>query len=87
MDLEDNYNSLYPECFICLEPIRTNSIANMKLLNSCSHEFHKKCLNKWIKSKHNKKGMECPICSEPFKIYDGNMIKIKKTKKWFCTIQ
>lgn len=40
------------ECSICLEEL----ISDITIL-VCSHRFHKKCINSWIKIKPN-----CPIC-------------------------
>ena len=40
------------DCSICLEEF----ISDITIL-SCSHRFHKKCINSWIKIKPN-----CPIC-------------------------
>jgi hypothetical protein len=41
------------ECSICTEIILKNEL----MLTKCKHEFHKKCLNKWLESNGN-----CPLC-------------------------
>ncbi len=42
----------YPECSICLEIIKKNGNKT-----KCGHHFHKKCIKKWRRIKHN-----CPNC-------------------------
>ena len=53
----------YEECYICIEPVKhKQKIAKL----SCKHKFHKHCYNKWINSKHNKTGTNCPVCGAEF---------------------
>ncbi|GIY60242.1 hypothetical protein CDAR_220871 [Caerostris darwini] len=42
-----------PKCSVCLDTSRRK---NMKYL-PCSHVFHRKCINRWLK-----KNRRCPIC-------------------------
>ncbi|GIX74356.1 hypothetical protein CEXT_110671 [Caerostris extrusa] len=42
-----------PKCSVCLDTSRRK---NMKYL-PCSHVFHRKCINRWLK-----KDRRCPIC-------------------------
>jgi hypothetical protein len=49
------YGAVNAECAICLEHIPNTDI----LILSCQHCFHRDCLYKWLKHKHN-----CPICRE-----------------------
>jgi hypothetical protein len=42
-----------PTCSICLDLI----ILKKAFTLQCSHTFHEKCINKWLKKKR-----ECPIC-------------------------
>jgi hypothetical protein len=42
------------DCTICMEKIEKNTSV-YKI--SCNHEFHKQCLDKWLKEK-----FECPTC-------------------------
>lgn len=51
-DTSVTYSDLYEndieECMICLEPLN-NEIAEI----SCSHKYHYKCIEKWIKTNNN----------------------------------
>lgn len=47
--------SLDTECFICKNAITDN---DSKILTVCRHEFHKICINNWVKTSST-----CPICS------------------------
>ncbi len=42
-------------CNICFEEYSINTFK--RVLPDCKHCFHKKCIDKWLKSKSN-----CPIC-------------------------
>ena len=45
------------ECSICLEKLKDDDLV---LSIKCEHNFHSKCLTKWLKDYSNK----CPICRE-----------------------
>ena len=45
-DFGESYEN--EECMICLEPLN-NEIAEI----SCSHKYHYKCIEKWIKTNNN----------------------------------
>jgi hypothetical protein len=47
-------------CNICCEDYITGQYK--RILPSCTHVFHKKCVDKWLKSKSN-----CPICRNELK--------------------
>lgn len=49
---EDNKES----CAICLDDLKTGQM--VKAL-ACSHKFHEKCINNWLKQK-----LLCPLCKE-----------------------
>ena len=59
--LVDNYKKIdkKTECNICFEEDYDNSL----IQTSCSHIFHKECLNTWFEKKGN-----CPICRSEFLI-------------------
>lgn len=44
-------------CPICLEPNGDDMDLSKSVYLSCSHKFHTKCINPWLKSKGT-----CPIC-------------------------
>ena len=46
-------------CLICYEEFKTNQFK--RTLPECSHFFHKKCVDKWLKKKGN-----CPICRKHY---------------------
>jgi len=48
-----SYNRVLPDCMICLQRMRHGTIL------SCSHKFHKGCINTWFKKKDT-----CPICRD-----------------------
>ena len=48
----------WKDCSICLEPIDAKSIGSLK--TSCSHDFHKACLVKWITAPRS--SPTCPEC-------------------------
>lgn len=57
--------TLNEECIICLEKFKENEYS--RTLN-CSHNFHKKCIDKWI-NKYKK--FHCPQCRKnPFIFQD-----------------
>lgn len=41
-------------CAICLDKLKTGDM--VKALD-CSHKFHNKCINNWLKVK-----LKCPLC-------------------------
>jgi hypothetical protein len=43
------------KCIICFEQYKVNELK--RIIPVCNHIFHKKCIDKWLKSKSN-----CPIC-------------------------
>jgi len=43
-------------CAICLDDLQTGQM--VKAL-TCSHKFHSKCINFWLKQK-----LKCPLCKE-----------------------
>jgi hypothetical protein len=45
--------SVTEDCAICQEPMDTN----LRKINSCSHLFHRSCIETWFQS-----GVTCPIC-------------------------
>jgi hypothetical protein len=45
-------------CVICLSEYEKNE--KIRILNNCSHSFHKSCIDKWLKSKG-----KCPLCVQP----------------------
>jgi len=51
----------YKTCYICYDQITTNSY--LRKLN-CQHEFHKKCIDKWLftQFKQSKNEFTCPLC-------------------------
>lgn len=48
-----------PECSICLE----DSSALIYRL-PCSHQFHRRCLSRWLGSDVGKSNRNCPLCRE-----------------------
>ena len=46
------------KCSICLEAYKLTEY--IRILPKCNHLFHKKCIDKWFRSKSNK---FCPICN------------------------
>jgi len=44
-------------CFICMDYYKCNEYK--RILPSCKHYFHKKCIDKWLKQKAS-----CPICRD-----------------------
>mgnify|MGYP006087804205 CR=1 FL=1 len=73
----NKYNVFYPECPICFHPMTPNT--SNKLTESCPHTFHKHCLEDWLLSHNNQRGMTCPICSCPIFI-EKNIIKRPKIR-------
>lgn len=49
------------DCGICLEPLKNDLFG----LTMCSHEFHKRCILKWLTSADKPC---CPICKQPVRI-------------------
>ena len=58
------------ECSICQEKIYKWLCQNKKL--SCGHDYHRKCINKWLTKESN-----CPVCRNvetshhPYTLKDG----------------
>jgi hypothetical protein len=48
-------NRYSDRCPICQEEYNNNE--ELRLINNCSHEFHKSCIDIWLNSNNN-----CPIC-------------------------
>jgi len=48
---------LNESCFICMEKYECNEFK--RLLPSCKHYFHKKCIDRWLKNKAS-----CPVCRD-----------------------
>jgi endogenous inhibitor of DNA gyrase (YacG/DUF329 family) len=42
-------------CAICIDALKTGQM--VKALPYCSHKFHSKCINDWLKQK-----LQCPLC-------------------------
>ena len=57
---EDNKDS----CAICLDDLKTGQM--VKALR-CSHKFHEKCINNWLKQK-----LLCPLCKEKIDLNNFN---------------
>lgn len=74
------------DCSICFEEILEDDLFK----SSCNHNFHIKCLNKWIEELRNKNSdfYTCPLCrnniTEEFKLikyWEGtNIIKFYRNK-------
>jgi len=66
------------ECSICLTEINIENYKNKKtdlVFLNCSHVYHKKCLNEWVKAKvQSFNHPDCPLCRD--KIISINDIKI-----------
>lgn len=45
-------------CPICMDDYKINQYK--RVLDKCSHYFHKKCIDKWLRNNQGK--MNCPIC-------------------------
>lgn len=55
-DLMSDYHN---ECSICLDKLSSDTITT--ILTSCSHQYHRSCLNKWIES-NSELSLCCPLC-------------------------
>lgn len=44
-------------CFICMDNYKINELK--RTLPKCSHYFHKKCVDKWLKKRSS-----CPVCRD-----------------------
>lgn len=44
-------------CVICLERLKKGEM--VKVLPGCTHRFHSKCINKWLKE-----CQKCPLCKD-----------------------
>ena len=59
-----NSNSQESKCVICLDVInRDNSIISITKLR-CEHEFHKKCIDRWMI-----RNTTCPICRRRIRLH------------------
>jgi hypothetical protein len=54
---ENDTNLLNESCLICMNNYKINEFK--RTLPKCSHYFHKKCIDKWLKKKSS-----CPICRD-----------------------
>ena len=48
-------------CAICIEQYEENDIISYSKRQSCTHAFHKKCIELWLKDKD-----DCPCCRCPY---------------------
>lgn len=66
-------------CHICLSPLIGK---NKKLTCKCDIEYHKICIDKWLRQKS-----ECPICHEKyvktFSLKKAIINKLKKIKRYY----
>lgn len=53
--IKENDPLLTNQCSICIEDFRTGEYQRTL---GCSHSFHKKCIDRWLKKDKN----ECPMC-------------------------
>ena len=51
---KNDLDNLINECSICLEEFKLNEIV---ITLPCSHTYHKKCMEPWLKDNNN-----CPLC-------------------------
>ncbi len=62
----EKYESILPQCSVCLNPIYPNQLATLK----CGHKLHKYCLARWSGNPRNpddqRKG--CPECRGPLEL-------------------
>ena len=53
------------ECTLCIEPFQTGELVTR--LPSCTHTFHKECLERWFVHGQRYKKRRCPLCNvDPF---------------------
>ena len=57
-------NDVTQDCSICLESYKENTYKRML---HCNHNFHKKCIDKWLK-KCSEDNIHCPICRNQYTI-------------------
>ena len=50
-------NLLNETCFICMDNYKVHELK--RILPKCSHYFHKKCVDKWLKKRSS-----CPVCRD-----------------------
>lgn len=50
-------NLLNEQCFICMDNYKVHELK--RILPKCSHSFHKKCVDKWLKKRSS-----CPVCRD-----------------------
>ena len=55
--IKKNDNILKENCFICMENYVSNEFK--RVLPNCNHYFHKRCIDKWLKT-----NATCPICRD-----------------------
>lgn len=60
--IKNNDSIIDDDCIICMEKFESNQYK--RVLDKCSHTFHKKCIDKWFKK--NSGNMTCPICRENY---------------------
>ena len=56
-----NDTVLNDNCMICMDEYKINQFK--RILPTCNHFFHKKCIDKWFK-----KNITCPVCRVEAKI-------------------
>ena len=61
---------LNESCFVCLENYKINEFK--RILPSCKHYFHKKCVDKWLKKKAS-----CPICRDVLKKNENDNLELE----------
>ncbi len=54
-------------CVVCLEPVEKND----KYFLPCTHYFHRKCIEEWLRHKH-----VCPTCKRDIYRTDPNDVEI-----------
>lgn len=59
------------ECSICLQKYTENTF---KRTLDCSHHFHKKCIDKWLKQ-CDENNIHCPICRKQYEIKVNQILK------------
>jgi hypothetical protein len=61
--IKSNENS--ESCSICLETYQEKTY---KRQLDCSHNFHKKCIDKWLKKCISEENLHCPICRKQYEM-------------------